>query len=406
MLNKSREPEIILFNATIHTVDAARPWASEVAVRDGMIVAVGDAGELTELAGKRTEKIDLDGRLVLPGLCDAHVHFYNWSLAQAELNFAACRSREEMLRMIRERAAEMAPDAWVIGRGWNESWWGDTEYPNASDLDAVTASNQPAIFWRSDMHAAVVNSRALLLAQVGADVPDPVGGVIERDAHGKATGVLKELAIALVADQMPAPSATQELHAVRAGMARLHQIGVTAVHDQRMKDHSDGPRGLSVYQALNRAGDLNLRVNCNVAAHLLEHIEALGLCYGFGDDRLRLGHVKVFADGSLGSRTALLTSPFLKDSAEEPDNLGVRLTEPAEMLDTFRRASRLGFPISVHAIGDRANQDVLDIFEEIAAHCASALGAAPYRTRPDTAPRRCGAAQVNWGSPQASNRFT
>ncbi len=142
-------------------------------------------------------------------------------------------------------------------------------------------------------------------------------------------------------------------------------MGVTAIHDQRMKDHDDGIFALVAYQSLNESGELTLRINCNVAAHQLPSLQRLGLSYGFGDERLRLGHIKVFADGSLGSQTALMHRSFLKAAPDEPDNTGVRLTELDEMARVFRTAAELGFPISVHAIGDRANSDVLDLFEEL-----------------------------------------
>ena len=361
----SQSPESIVFNASIYTVNSTQPWASALAIRDGAIIAIGDDHDVLGLAGERTETLDLGGRLVLPGFCDAHIHFYDWSLAQSEVDLAGARSKDEMLRLVECRATDLPENAWVIGRGWNESWWGETEYPLASDLDGVTRPGQPAIFWRSDMHAAVVNSWAMKMAGITERTPDPTGGVVERNERGAATGILKELAIALVADLVPDRTAVQALAAVRDGISELHKLGVTAVHDQRMKGHDDGIHALATYQTLNREGQLGLRVNCNLAAHQLGHLEALGLSYGLGDDRLRLGHVKVFADGSLGSQTALLNAPFLKTSPAGPDNFGVRLTEPEEMAELFHTAARLGFPISVHAIGDRANQEVLDIFEEL-----------------------------------------
>jgi hypothetical protein len=361
------DPDLILHNAHIYTVDPSLPWASAVALRRGVIVAVGDSAAVLGLAGPKTETLDLQGRLVLPGLCDAHIHFLNWSRNLSQVDLATTRSKAEMLERIAEQAQRLPAGAWIVGQGWNESWWGDTDFPTAADLRTVTGAQQPAIFWRSDMHGAVVNDKALELAGITAGTPNPPGGIIDRDESGRPTGVLRELAIRLVSSLIPPPTPNEIASALRLGISRLHALGITAIHDQRMKSDDDGPEALAAYQRLNREGSLSLRVNCNVAARQLPHLAALGLSYGFGDDRLRLGHVKVFADGSLGSRTAWLLAPFVKESAQEPDNLGVCLTPPPEMAQAFRQAAALGFPISVHAIGDRANRECLDIFEELAA---------------------------------------
>ncbi|MFO7632387.1 MAG: amidohydrolase, partial [Caldilinea sp.] len=238
--------------------------------------------------------------------------------------------------------------------------------PTAAEIDAATGPDCPAIFHRSDMHSAVVNSAALHMAGITAQTPNPPGGVIDRDASGQPTGFLRELAIDLVSQHVPPPSTAEHDAALLEGIAALHRLGITAVHAQRVKDGDDGPREWESLLRLRETRQLRLRVACNVAAHELPHLAGLGLRTGFGDDYLRLGHVKVFTDGSLGSRTAWLLAPFVKLSPEEADNTGVSVTPPEQMAAEFRRAVELGFPISVHAIGDRANRVVLDIFEEMA----------------------------------------
>ncbi len=359
-------PDLILYNARLYTQDAALPWAQAVAMGDGRILAVGADDDILALAGPATERIDVGGRLVLPGFCDAHIHLSHWALGLRQVQLATTRSRVEMLERIEKAAARTVPGAWIVGQGWNESWWGDTAFPTAAEIDAATGAECPAIFYRSDMHSAVVNSAALRLAGVNAATPNPPGGVIDRDAAGQPTGFLRELAMDLVGQHVPPPTAAQLDEALTAGIAALHRLGITAVHAQRVKDGDDGPREWASLLRLREAGRLRLRVACNVAAHELPHLAGLGLRSGFGDDTLRLGHVKVFSDGSLGSRTAWLLAPFVKLSAEESDNAGVCVTPPAQMAAEFRRAAELGFPISVHAIGDRANRVVLDIFEEMA----------------------------------------
>jgi hypothetical protein len=178
--------------------------------------------------------------------------------------------------------------------------------------------------------------------------------------------LLLELAINLVADQMPDPDPELVAEALENGMAELHRLGVTAVHDQRMKGQGDGPLALAAYQRLNRQGRLALRLTCNIAAHDLEHVEALGLSSGLGDDYLRLGHIKLFTDGSMGSKTAWMLEAYEAGPEGDAHNTGVNVTPPAQMADEIRRAAEAGFPASVHAIGDRANRVVLDIFEELA----------------------------------------
>lgn len=366
MRELTNHPTLILYNARIYTVEAKQPWGQAVAINNGRILAVGDNEAMLALAGPQTKTLDLDGKLVLPGLCDAHIHFYNWSLSQQTVQLADCQSKAEMLQRIAQRTAVAQPGSWITGQGWNESRWGETSFPTADDLDTVTGVDHPAIFWRSDMHGAVVNRAAMRVAGVSAETPDPPGGVIERDAGRQPTGVFKELAIGLIASHIPTTTGAELERALLDGMKRLHRLGVTAIHDQRMKDHDEGPRALAAYQRLERAGQLRLRVNCNIAAHDLPHLAALGLHSGFGNDWLRLGHVKVFSDGSLGSRTAWMLHPFEKLETGEADNFGMVVTPLAQMAREFRQAVEAGFPISVHAIGDRANRVVLDMFEELA----------------------------------------
>lgn len=358
--------DLILRDASIYTVESSRPWVTAVAIRNHRIVAVGKEEEVMAFAGPQTQIIGLNGKLVLPGLCDAHIHFYDWSLSLQEVRLADTTSKEQMLARIADYAAKAKPDGWLRGRGWNESRWGVTDFPTAADLDSVTGPEQPAIMWRSDMHGAVVNSAALRAAGITAATADPPGGVIDRDATGAPTGVLRETAILLVDDIMPMPSPAQVDAALSQGMQTLHGYGITAIHDQRIKDVDDGRPLLASLRRLRERRALKLRVNANIAAHDLYHVEALGLRYGFGDDYLRLGFVKVFSDGSLGTRTAWMLAPFAQIGAGADENTGISVTPPAQMADEFRRAVEAGFPISVHAIGDRANRVVLDIFEELA----------------------------------------
>jgi predicted amidohydrolase YtcJ len=358
-------PDLILHHANVYTVDKNLPRAEAVAVCGNLIKAVGRNAHILPLAGSKTRLVNLDGRLLLPGLCDAHIHLYYWSLARKLVDFKNCRSREEMLNRIRLWLETAPPEMWASGWGWNESSWPDIRLPTRHDLDAVTGPTRPAIFWRSDMHAAVANSAALKIAGITPGRPDPEGGIIGRDESGRPNGLLLELAINLVLQKMPDFPEPFLDQALTESMAELNRLGITAVHDQRMKDQEDGPPALAAYQRLHQEDALTLRINCNIAAHHLHHLSELRLYSGFGDNYLRLGHIKLFTDGSMGSRTAWMLAPYEPDGSGGAAITGVNVTPPDEIAATFRRAVEAGFPISIHAIGDRANRTVLDIFEEL-----------------------------------------
>lgn len=359
------DPTLILHNGRIYTVNPDQPWATAVAIRGAHIVAVGADSEILPLAGQQTDMIDLSGRLLLPGLCDAHIHFCDWSLGRRLVDLTGCTDKAEMVQRVADRADQTPAGQWLVGRSWNEVGWRVRQLPTRADLDPVTG-DRPAIFWRSDMHSAVANSAALQLAGLHDGSPDPEGGKLGRDGNGRLNGLLYELAINPIRQIIPDPTAAEIDSALAEATAVLHQWGITAVHDQRMKDHQEGPLALAAYQRRRRRGELRLRLNCNIAAHDLPHLAALKLQTGLGDDFLRLGHVKLFADGAMGSRTAWLLDPYVKQDSGEPDNYGMSVTPVAQMAAEIRQAAELGFPASVHAIGDRAIRELLDIFAELA----------------------------------------
>jgi predicted amidohydrolase YtcJ len=380
MIAHAATPSLFFTNGRFYTgigTGIEPPWAQAVAIRGNTILAVGAVAEVEALIDPNTRRIDLGGRLALPGLCDAHIHLYAWALGRQRLNLAAARSKAEMLTALSAYAAQRGSYQWVIGQGWNESWWDETSFPTATDLDRATPPGIPVICLRSDMHMAVANGEALRRAGIAASTPNPDGGLIDRDASGSPTGILREQAIRLVMSLVPPPPPRELEAALLAAQTELHRLGITAVHDQRVKDGDEGPRMLATLSALASRSALRLRVNCNLAAHQLPALATLGLRSGFGNDVLRLGHVKVFADGSLGSRTAWMLAPFVPETPGEPDNYGVSVTLPEQMAAEFAQATALGFPVSVHAIGDHANRVVLDIFAEL--HDRSATLAIPHR---------------------------
>jgi len=367
--------ERILYNARIYTQWPQRPWAQALAIQKGRIIAVGDKPAIRALATSATQLIDARGHLVLPAFTDAHIHLFDLARRRGQIALYDASSLEDLLRRVENHAAGLPPDAWILGYGWNESVWPQRRFPTRRDLDAVTGG-RPAVIWRTDLHAAVANSEALARAGIGPDTPDPPSGVIDRDERGHPTGVLRELAINIVRQAIPPMTQAEAAANLQAVAADLHQLGIVAAHDQRMKDNAEeGPEALRLYQRLADGEELPLRVSCNLEAAHLDDIIELGLQSGFGDAWVRFGHVKLFADGSLGARTAWMLEPYEND----PNNRGMYLSPPEEIAARIQKAHRHGVAISIHAIGDRANRTVLDIFEEAIAGGSDAPPLIPHR---------------------------
>jgi predicted amidohydrolase YtcJ len=354
------KPELVLFNGNFYTQWEACPHATALAIYEGRIVAVGEDAEVRALAGAETKQVDLAGQVALPGLTDAHIHFYSWVSRQVEVPLMGVPSLAEMQQRIREKLRVVPAGGWVIGQGWNETEWEPPIMPSAADLDALSTEH-PMFLRRNDGHGAVANSKALAMAGISDSTANPAGGVIERDEEGKATGRLFEQAIGLVRELIPPPSEEERLIGIRDGIRECHRLGLTGVHDQRVKCNGEGAEALRTYGLLRDAGLLTLRLTTNIDAMEREHAFALGLYSGLGDSLLQLGHLKIFVDGSLGSQTAWMLEPFEGTS----DNYGVVVTPTEEIQQIVREAQQHGWGISVHAIGDRANREMLDIFEEL-----------------------------------------
>lgn len=342
---------LILTNGHIYTMDPAHPTATAIAIRDGRIWAVG-GDELRELLTSDDEWIDLDGRCVTPGLVDAHVHFQHFALSLQNVDLDGAPTRAAALDRVRAFVAERRGEmGWLRGRGWSQDAWPDRAFPTAADLDAILP-DRPVFLSHKSGHAAWVNTAALRLGGVGAATPDPPGGQIQRGPDGTPTGILFEEAIDLVAARIPRPTTAELVEAMRQAQAYCWQAGLTGLHD------FDGRDCFRALQVLREAGELGLRVVKNVPVYRMEHALGVGLRSGFGDDWLRIGGVKIFADGALGSKTAAMIAPY----EGEPDNLGIVVTDKEEMLEKAREASAGGLSVTVHAIGDRANHDVLDVY--------------------------------------------
>jgi predicted amidohydrolase YtcJ len=369
-------PDLVFYNGRLHTQDAHAFDATAVAVADRRFLAIGDDPTIRALAGPNTRMVDLGGRLALPGLIDAHFHLYSWVLGRWRLSLVGASSLQDLKQRITEAVCEIPMGGWVVGQGWNETRWPEPRMPTRDDLDEA-APDHPVILWRSDLHLAVVNSRGLLEAGIdnggGGSVwtEDPPQGRIDRDDSGRPTGILRELAINLVRDVIPVPPEEELVPAMRDGCGVLHSLGLTGVHDHRIMGGGDGPPAFHLYQSLQARGELSLRLWMGIPGERLDEAIALGLRTGFGDDYLRIGHVKLFADGSQGARTAWVLAPY-----EDTGDCGMPLTPMEEIAEAVTKADQAGLAVAVHAIGDRTNRELLSVFQERAGHNGHAV---PHR---------------------------
>jgi predicted amidohydrolase YtcJ len=349
-------PQIILYNGILATQNSVHPHAQAVAVGNGKILALGRDGDVLNLAGPDTEKINLDGRLVVPGFIDSHIHFYEWVLNRQGIKLDDLTHLEGLLARVREAADSRPPGQWIIGQGWNETDWTERGMPTRETLDQVAPAH-PVLLWRCDLHLAAANSSALSLAGITADTPDPPKGRIERDTTGEPTGILRELAINLVRQTIAPLDADHVMEAVEDAAKALHRRGVTGIHDVRLMADKDGASAFQTFQKLDQEGRLDLRCWVTLPGHDLDNIIGLGLRTGFGNDRLRVGHVKFFSDGGMGARTAWLIDPYLDAERGMPQ---IDMDVLAQDID---KAENAGLSVMVHAVGDRANRELINIFE-------------------------------------------
>jgi predicted amidohydrolase YtcJ len=331
---------VILDNGVIRTMEPSLPTARALAIAGEWIVG-GVGTHETALASP--ERVELGGRCVLPGFNDAHVHFPTWALAQREVRLEGTRSLDEAVARVREAVGDVRSGGWLRGRGWRSADWSPAVEPTREALDEVTGS-VPTILTARDSHSCWLNSAALALADGDLAVP---GGVVEIDGRGEPTGVLREESCWHFRDRYAAATLDEMVEASRSGMRLANARGVTAIHDK------DGWLGaLDVFQRLEAEGSLTLRVWQSLPHEKVEELAGVGLRSGFGSPLLRVGYLKAFMDGTLGSQTARML-----------DGSGVQITSREELEEIVRRGVRAGFPVAVHAIGDLANREALDAFE-------------------------------------------
>jgi predicted amidohydrolase YtcJ len=332
---------VILENGVVRTMDPSLPTARGLAIA-GEWIAGGVGPHESALASP--ERVDLAGRCVLPGFTDSHVHFPTWAVAQREVRLEDTGSLDEALARVRAALPDLRPGAWLLGRGWRSGDWHPQVEPTKEALDEL-AGETPVALMARDSHSVWLNSAALARANGDLQVP---GGVVELDERGEPTGVLREESCWHFRDAYIETTDDEYVEAMRDAIKLANSRGVTAVHDK------DGWLGaLRFWQRFEAEGALPLRVWQSLPAERADELASLDISSRFGGPKLRLGYLKVFMDGTLGSQTARLL-----------DGSGVEITSREEFAALIRQAARAGFPVAVHAIGDQANRDALDAFEE------------------------------------------
>jgi len=339
-----------LHNAHIHTLESSMPTASVLVIDCERIIAVGGTDLLEQYPF--SEKTDLGGRFVLPGLTDAHIHLQWYSMGLQKVD-CETGTRKDCLRRVEEKARVTPPGEWILGHGWQQNDWGG-EFPTAAQLDAA-APGHPVYLTAKSLHAGWANSAALKLAGITESTGDPEHGRIRHDAQGNPNGILLETAMDLLNKALPEVSLEKVTAAIQAAQPILWKMGLTGVHD------FDQRFCFMALQILQYNGDLKLRVTKSIPAEMLPQAHELGLRSGFGNDMLQIGSVKVFMDGALGPRTAAMIQPY----ENEPDNRGILNMDGEQLFEIGREAVDSGLSLAVHAIGDRANHEVLDAFEQL-----------------------------------------
>ena len=347
------QADVLLKGAHLVTQDRRQPRARSLAIGHGRIFAVGTADdELDDLIGPNTRVLQPDNAAVVPGFVDAHVHFGHYALARRQVDLDAAPTLEDGLELIRTAGERFGDStAWVQGRGWDRNRWG--RLPTRTDLDSAVGS-RPAALSSHDGHSLWLNSAAVQRAGITADTSDPAGGVIERDPTGEPTGVLFENAQDLAREHIPEASDRELRESIREALVAASAAGLTGIHNL------EDARTRRAFQALEAAGELTLRVYHGVPRGELQQARERGLRTGAGSDWLRIGPVKLFSDGALGSRTAFMLEPYV---GRNDAYRGVPTLAPDELDDALRVAADAELDVAVHAIGDAAVRSVLDAFE-------------------------------------------
>lgn len=370
--------DLILFNGNIYTMNFLKPKVNALLVRKGKIIDIGNNAEIKSKANSKYESIDLNGKVVLPGFIDSHVHLLGYAKSLIGIDLSNTKSKEEVIEKVKTRVEKTEPNVWILGYGWNENDWKEIKLPSKADLDKVCNKN-PLVLFKKDGHSIWVNSVALKKADINEHTLDPSGGKIVRESISKTpTGILKENAIYLVLkkikkenieDILPIPvlnssTTSKEIkiknmgniyNAVKTASKNFNKVGITSIHNMESMNRQ------KILFDLNSEGELNLRIYS-----FFEQIEPEDLYHFKRNTKLdnrwtKIGGIKLFYDGSLGSRTAYMIEPYDDDK----NNYGVKVMKKQEVERMMRIANQLGLNFAMHAIGDRANKEVLDIYGRV-----------------------------------------
>ena len=353
-------------NGTIYTMDAAQPLAQALAIdtANGRIVAVGSDDDVRRVGDRHAQSIDLHGKAVLPGFIDAHIHLVSEAYRTWYIDAEGSASEDAVVALVRQRAEQMPAGQWILGGQWDKNLWPGQRFPTKASLDNA-APEHPVALWSKDGHLLWVNSLALQRAHISATTPDPANGAILRDERGEPTGILQEQeATSLVYDMIDREDPALTRHLVEGKLREVQRAGITTIHDIEDND------AFLLFQNLRDEGLLGVRVRMILPRRVLPELRAIGLRDGFGDDLLRLGGIKIFADGTLGSQTAAMLDGF----EGNPANRGILAIPEQEMNEAVSMAAEMGISIAIHAIGDRAARVALNSIELAQRHLADSPG--------------------------------
>jgi predicted amidohydrolase YtcJ len=339
----------------VWTGDAARPWADAVAISGGRISAVGSSADVRKSISRHTRVIDAQGGLLCPGFIDSHIHFVEGGIRLSSVQLAGADSRDEFRSRVAAFARTLPPGEWMVGGDWDHELWGG-ELPSRDWIDDVTAAN-PLWVTRHDGHMALANTMALRASGIDDETPNQPGGTIVRDSRGKATGVIKDRSMDLVLRVIPPVSAEREDRALEAAMRHVARHGVTSVHNMGTWEN------LAIFRRAHERGALRTRIYAAVPLRTWPRLRDEIAARGSGDEWLRIGALKEFVDGSLGSHTAL----FFDEYNDLPGERGLLLTPVEELRRLFIDADSAGLHCVTHAIGDHANRLLLDLYADVAA---------------------------------------
>jgi len=353
-LRSHPEADLVLRGGKVVTLNPERPVAEAIAVSGERITAVGSTAEINAYVGPETKVVELQGALAIPGLIDAHAHFMDLGFSRMKLDLFGTESADQIATVVQEASENVPEGTWIQGHGWDQNDWEVKEFPTREVLDAV-ASDRPVYLTRVDMHASWVNTRAMELAGINLETEDPEGGEILRDEEGNPTGVFIDKAMGLITDHIPAPSETERWDAFRGAQQACLENGITGFHDAGVDEAT-----LALFRQARDRGELKVRIYAMIWGSDGKLLEKYFSHRPEISPHLTVRTVKLLVDGALGSRGAAM----IEDYSDRPDWKGLMILSKDEVAKIADRALTAGYQVAAHAIGDRANRDVLDAYEE------------------------------------------